>query len=90
MRRKHKPQVIAANKIDCIYDDDENPIDLIRAEFEPKGIKVFPILHDVTEIGRHVIGRGLFSPLPYCSPGMIAVLSAMTAARLAASKRFPS
>ena len=38
-----RPQVIAANKIDCIYDEDANPVDLIRAEFEPKGIKVFPI-----------------------------------------------
>ena len=39
----NRPQVIAANKIDCIFDEDDNPVDLIRAEFEPKGIKVFPI-----------------------------------------------
>ena len=39
----NRPQVIAANKIDCIYNEDDNPVDLIRAEFEPKGIKVFPI-----------------------------------------------
>lgn len=39
-----KPQVIAANKIDAIYSEsEENPIDLLRAEFEPKGIRVFPI-----------------------------------------------
>lgn len=38
-----RPQVIAANKIDAIYDGDESFVDLIRAEFEPKGIKVFPI-----------------------------------------------
>ena len=40
-----RPQVIAANKIDAIYDDGsgESPIDKIKAEFEPKGIKVFPI-----------------------------------------------
>lgn len=38
-----RPQVIAANKIDCIFDEDNNPIEMIRAEFEPKGIKVFPI-----------------------------------------------
>ena len=44
----------------------------------------------VTEIGRQVMGRGLFSPFPYCSPGMTAVLSAHTVARLAASNRFPS
>jgi GTP-binding protein len=35
--------VIAANKIDCIVEEENNPIDRIREEFEPKGIKVFPI-----------------------------------------------
>lgn len=39
-----RPQIIAANKIDAIYDgDEENPIDRLKQEFEPKGIKVFPI-----------------------------------------------
>jgi GTP-binding protein len=40
-----KPQVIAANKIDAIYleEGEESPIDKIRNEFEPKGVKVFPI-----------------------------------------------
>ncbi|KIR01408.1 GTP-binding protein Obg [Lachnospiraceae bacterium TWA4] len=40
-----RPQVIAANKIDAIYEveGEENPIDKLKAEFEPKGIKVFPI-----------------------------------------------
>ena len=38
-----RPQVIAANKIDLIYEEDENPVEKLRAEFEPKGIKVFPI-----------------------------------------------
>lgn len=39
-----RPQIIAANKIDAIYDDgSENPIDRLRREFEPQGIKVFPI-----------------------------------------------
>lgn len=38
-----RPQVIAANKIDCIFDEDENPIDRLKEEFEPKGIRVFPI-----------------------------------------------
>ncbi|MFV0529678.1 MAG: GTPase ObgE [Lachnospiraceae bacterium] len=40
------PQVIAANKIDAIYDitdESESPIALLKKEFEPKGIKVFPI-----------------------------------------------
>ncbi len=38
-----RPQVIAANKIDAIYDSENNPIEAIKAEFEPQGIKVFPI-----------------------------------------------
>ncbi len=39
-----RPQVIAANKIDCIFDDgQENPIDRLKAEFEPQGIRVYPI-----------------------------------------------
>ena len=37
-----RPQVIAANKIDCIYGD-EDPIKRLKDEFEPKGIRVFPI-----------------------------------------------
>lgn len=38
-----RPQVIAANKIDCIHDTQNNPVDAIKKEFEPQGIKVFPI-----------------------------------------------
>lgn len=38
-----RPQVIAANKIDAVYTDGENPIHRLKAEFEPKGMKVFPI-----------------------------------------------
>jgi len=40
-----RPQVIAANKIDAIYDDGtgNNPVSALKAEFEPKGIKVYPI-----------------------------------------------
>lgn len=38
-----RPQVIAANKIDAIYDESVSPIERMKAEFEPKGIKVFPI-----------------------------------------------
>ncbi len=38
-----RPQVIAANKTDLIYSGDEDPVDRLRAEFEPKGIRVFPI-----------------------------------------------
>jgi GTP-binding protein len=38
-----RPQVIAANKIDAIYEGDEDPVQKIRDEFEPKGVKVFAI-----------------------------------------------
>ena len=38
-----RPQVIAANKIDAIYDADNSPVEAIKNEFEPKGIRVFPI-----------------------------------------------
>ena len=40
-----RPQVIAANKIDAIYDDGTgaNPVELIKNTFEPEGIKVYPI-----------------------------------------------
>lgn len=38
-----RPQVIAANKTDVIFAEDENPVDRLAAEFEPQGIKVFPI-----------------------------------------------
>ena len=38
-----RPQVIAANKIDAIFEGDEDPVEKIRKEFEPKGIKVFAI-----------------------------------------------
>ncbi len=40
-----KPQVIAANKMDAYYleEGEENIIDRLKAEFEPKGIKVFSV-----------------------------------------------
>ena len=40
-----RPQVIAANKIDAMYTDDEgnNALQAIIDEFEPQGYKVFPI-----------------------------------------------
>lgn len=56
----HRPQVIAANKIDAIYaEDGEDPVEKLRAEFEPKGIKVFPI--------SAVSGQGLNELLYYVS-----------------------
>lgn len=39
----NRPQVIAANKTDLIYDDKEGAIEKIKKEFEPKGYKVYPI-----------------------------------------------
>lgn len=38
-----RPQIIAANKTDAIFDDGEDPVAKLKAEFEPKGIKVYPI-----------------------------------------------
>ena len=38
-----RPMIIAANKIDAIYDEGDDPVARIRAEYEPKGIKVMPI-----------------------------------------------
>lgn len=38
-----KPQVIAANKIDAIYNEEESALPTLKAEFEPKGIQVYPI-----------------------------------------------
>lgn len=40
-----RPQVIAANKIDALYTEEgeESALDRLKAEFEPKGIRVFPI-----------------------------------------------
>ena len=38
-----RPQVIAANKIDAVYDQGNDPAAAIKAEFEPKGVKVYPI-----------------------------------------------
>lgn len=39
-----RPQVIAANKIDCFYGDDkERVLAKLKEAFEPQGIKVFPI-----------------------------------------------
>lgn len=53
----HLPQVIAANKMDAVYDEEDSPIELLREEFEPEGIKVFPI--------SAVSGRGLKELLYY-------------------------
>jgi len=39
-----RPQVIAANKMDAIYEEDaQKALQAIKSEFEPQGIKVFPI-----------------------------------------------
>ena len=54
-----KPQVIAANKIDAIYGEDQSALDLLEAEYEEKGIKVFPI--------SAVSGQGVLELLYYVS-----------------------
>ena len=38
-----RPIVIAANKMDAVYSEDEDPAELLRKEFEPEGIPVYPI-----------------------------------------------
>lgn len=40
-----RPQVIAANKMDLIYTEEgeADPLKLLKDEFEPKGIKVYPV-----------------------------------------------
>ena len=38
-----RPQLIAANKIDAIYDEEDSNIARIKEEFDPQGINVFPI-----------------------------------------------
>lgn len=53
-----KPQVIAANKIDLIYEGENEIIAKLKAEFEPKGIAVYPVSavsgHGVKELLYHV------------------------------------
>ena len=55
-----RPQVIAANKIDALYPGDEDPVERLRREFEPKGVKVFAISavsgQGVKELLYHVKG----------------------------------
>ncbi len=54
-----RPQIIAANKIDCFYGDErETVLTLLREEFEPQGIRVFPI--------SAVTGEGVRELLYYC------------------------
>ena len=36
-----RPQVIAANKIDAVYEGDEDPVQKIRDEFEPQGCLLY-------------------------------------------------
>ena len=38
-----KPWVIAANKMDALYEGADNPLDALKEKYEPLGIKVFPI-----------------------------------------------
>ncbi len=56
-----RPQVIAANKMDSVFEEDD-PVKRIKDEFEPKGIKVFPI--------SAVSGKGLKELLYYVA-GML-------------------
>ena len=53
-----RPQVIAANKIDAIFTEDD-PVQRLKDEFEPQGVKVFPI--------SGVTGQGIKELLYYVS-----------------------
>ena len=59
-----RPQVIAANKTDCIFGEDD-PVKNIKDKYEPMGIKVFPISavsgQGVRELLYHV--RGMLDKL---------------------------
>lgn len=57
----NRPTVIAANKLDALYDEDaEEIVNKLKEEFEPQGIKVFPISavsgKGVKEVLYHVKG----------------------------------
>lgn len=54
-----RPQVIAANKIDAFAAEENDAIELLKKEFEPKGIKVFPV--------SAVSGKGIQELLYYMS-----------------------
>ena len=67
----NRPQVIAANKIDAIYTEEgEDPVAKLREEFEPKGIKVFPI--------SAVSGKGLNELLYHVSDMLLEINEAPT------------
>jgi GTP-binding protein len=55
-----RPQVIAANKVDAIYSEDEDPVQRIRDAFETEGIPVFAISavsgQGLKELMYHVYG----------------------------------
>lgn len=58
-----RPQVIAANKIDALYEqENDDAITLLKDEFEPEGIRVFPI--------SAVSGKGV-KELLYAVAGML-------------------
>ncbi len=61
-----RPQVIAANKIDALYQQDEDPLRRLREAFEPEGVRIFPISavsgQGVRELLYHV--QGMLRELP--------------------------
>lgn len=57
-----RPQIIAANKIDAISYQEVDPVSRLKAEFEPKGVRVFPI--------SAVSGQGVTEMLYYVSSAL--------------------
>lgn len=54
-----RPQIIAANKMDAVDPEAEDPVEKLKQEFEPQGIQVFPI--------SAVSGQGMRELLYYMS-----------------------
>ena len=61
------PQVIAANKLDALYDEEHDPLKALKDEFEPKGIPVFGISAVSGEGVNELLGH-LFQVPPDCGP----------------------
>ena len=57
-----RPQIIAANKIDAISHQEVDPVSRLKVEFEPKGVRVFPI--------SAVSGQGVTEMLYYVSSAL--------------------
>ena len=74
----NRPQVIAANKIDAIFTDDD-PVQRLKDEFEPQGVKVFPISGSVSLCFSPLMGTVKVTRLPRFSERYSAIRSLSSA-----------